>query len=168
MDDFLKERGPPCGRGRDTMLRMLRLGGGLLLAARVASADPCKILIETNDMMKFNTHEMSVPATCSEVEVTLKHTGKLPAKAMGHDWVLTKDSDMSAVINAGLTAGAGHGYLPENDKRIIAATKIVGGGESTTVKFSTSELGRGTHYAFFCTSPGHASTMRGKFLFGEP
>ena len=151
------------------MLTMLRWGGGLLLlAARVASADPCKILIESNDVMRFNVHEMSVPATCSEVEVTLKHTGQLSAKAMGHDWVLAKDSDMLAIVNAGLSAGATHGYLPESDKRIIAATKIVGGGESTTVKFSTSALVRGIRYAFFCTSPGHASLMRGKFLFGEP
>ena len=150
------------------MLRMLRWGGGLLLlAARVASADPCKILIESNDVMRFNMREMSVPATCSEVEVTLKHTGQLSAKAMGHDWVLAKDSDVSAIVNAALAVGAAHSYLPESDRRIIAATKIVGGGESTTVKFSTSALVRGNHYAFFCTSPGHASLMRGKFLFGE-
>ena len=56
--------------------------------------------------------------------------------------------------------------LPENDKRIIAATKVVGGGKSITVKFSTALLVQGARYVFFCTLPGHSSVMRGKFLFG--
>jgi len=100
------------------------------------------------------------------VEVTLKHSGKMSARAMGHDWVLAKDSDVSAIVNAGLAAGPAHGYLPEHDKRIIAATPIVGGGESATVKFATSLLQAGSRYVFFCTSPGHATVMRGRFLVG--
>jgi azurin len=86
---------------------------------------------------------------------------------MGHDWVLARDSDMSAIVNAGLSAGARHGYLPENDKRIIAATKQVGGGESAVVRFSTSLIQQGVRYVFFCTSPGHSTAMRGTFLFGD-
>ncbi|HTL91317.1 MAG TPA: plastocyanin/azurin family copper-binding protein [Steroidobacteraceae bacterium] len=56
--------------------------------------------------------------------------------------------------------------LPEHDARIIAATPIVGGGESATVKFATSLLQAGARYAFFCTSPGHSTVMRGTFKFG--
>ena len=143
------------------------IGAGLLLlTATAAYADPCQITIESNDAMQFNAHEIAVPAECTDVELTLKHAGHLPAKVMGHDWVLAKDSDMSGIVNAGLAAGLAHGFLPENDKRIIAATKVVGGGESTTVKFSTAALSQGERYAFFCTSPGHSAIMRGKFLFG--
>jgi hypothetical protein len=80
--------------------------------------------------------------------------------------VLARDSDVSALVNAGLAAGAVRGYLPESDQRIIAATRIVGGGESTTVKFSTAGLVQGTRYAFFCTAPGHSAMMHGKFEFG--
>ena len=150
------------------MITSLRiLGVCLLLLSRAALADPCKVLIESTDQMRFNLHELTVPVECGEVEVTLKHSGKLSAKAMGHDWVLAKDSDMSAIVNAGLAAGATHGYLPEHDQRIIAATPIVGGGESATVKFATSGLQPGTRYAFFCTSPGHATIMRGTFKFGD-
>jgi len=146
-------------------LRLLG-AGALLLAGGVAYADPCKITIDSNDMMQFSAHELTVPSACTDVEVTLRHSGKLPAKVMGHDWVLAKDSDVSGIVNAGLAAGASRGYLPENDKRIIAATKVVGGGESTTVKFSTAALAQGARYVFFCTSPGHSSVMRGQFLFG--
>ena len=126
--------------------------GVLLLAGGVAYADPCKVTIESNDVMQFSAHEIAVPTDCAAV--------------MGHDWVLAKEADVSAIVDAGRAAGPTHGYLPQNDKRIIAATKVVGGGESTTLQFSTAGLVHGERYAFFCTTPGHASVMHGKFLFG--
>jgi azurin len=149
-----------------TSLRLIG-AGALLLASGLAYADPCKMTIESDDRMQFSAHEMAVPASCNEVVVTLTHAGKLPARVMGHDWVLAKDSDMSAIVNAGLAAGLTHGFLPENDKRIIAATKVVGGGESTTVKFSTAALLQGARYVFFCTAPGHSAVMRGRFVLGD-
>jgi azurin len=150
-----------------TVCKSIGVGAALLVSAAVAHADPCKMVIESNDAMQFNLHEMVVPASCSEVEVSLRHSGQLAAKVMGHDWVLARESDMSAIVNAGMAAGFKHGYLPESDRRIIAATRIVGGGETTTVKFSTTLLQEGMRYAFFCTSPGHSSVMHGTLLFGE-
>jgi len=149
-------------------MSLLRTIGALALlaGARAVYADPCNVTIEGNDMMQFNLREITVPAQCGEVEVRLRHSGKMSARVMGHDWVLARDSDMSAIVNAGLAAGARHGFLPENDKRIIAATGLVGGGESAVVRFSTSMLQQGVRYAFFCTSPGHSTAMRGIFLFG--
>ena len=150
----------------NTTLLGLTGTAALLLASGLVHADPCKVALESNDQMQFSVHELVVPTECTEVEVTLKHSGQLSAKAMGHDWVLAKDSDMSAIVNAGMAAGAAHGFLPEHDKRVIAATAIVGGGESATVKFATSQLQAGARYVFFCTSPGHATVMRGRFIFG--
>jgi azurin len=146
-------------------LRLLG-AGALLLASGLAYADPCKITIESNDQMQYSAHELAVPTECTDVEVTLRHAGKLPAKVMGHDWVLARDADMSGIVNAALAAGAARGYLPENDKRIIAATHLVGGGESSTVKFTTAALVQGARYVFFCTTPGHSTVMHGAFLFG--
>ena len=148
-----------------TLLRLT--GAGLLLASGLAYADPCKLALESNDQMQFSVRDLVAPNECGEVEVTLRHSGQMSARAMGHDWVLAKDSDVSAIVNAGLAAGPAHGYLPEHDKRVIAATAIVGGGESATVKFATSLLQAGSRYVFFCTSPGHATVMRGTFLFGN-
>jgi len=151
---------------KNTTLLRLTGAGLLLLASGLAYADPCKLALESNDQMQFSVHELVVPNECGEVEVTLRHSGKMSARAMGHDWVLAKDSDVSAIVNAGLAAGPAHGYLPEHDKRIIAATPIVGGGESATIKFATSLLQAGSRYVFFCTSPGHATVMRGRLLVG--
>lgn len=140
----------------------------LLLGAAAAQADPCKLTIETGDLMQFNARELTVPANCPQIELTLRNVGKLPAKVMGHDWVLAKESDMPAIVNEGLAAGLAHGFVPANDPRVIAATHLVGGGESTTVQFSTAALVPGGRYSFFCTSPGHSAVMRGRLLFGEP
>lgn len=139
---------------------------GLLLAANVALADKtCTLNIEGNDLIKYNVTELKVPADCTQVEVVLKHVGKLPASAMGHNWVLTKTSDSQAVSSAGVSAGLAKDYLPPDDKRIIAHTKVIGGGETTSVKFPVSKLTKGGDYTFFCSFPGHFALMKGKFIY---
>ncbi len=138
----------------------------LLAAAPFASAKTCSVAIEGNDQMQFNLKEIKIDAGCTQVEVTLSHAGKFPAAAMGHNWVLAKSEDLQAIVNAGATAGLPNNYLPKGDTRIIASTKIVGGGESTSVKFSTAKLTKGGDYSFFCSFPGHWALMHGKFLFG--
>jgi azurin len=149
-----------------TTPRLASLAAVLLLSTVVAHADPCKLSIDSNDAMQYSTREMVVPAGCTDVEISLRHSGQLAAKVMGHDWVLARESDMSAIVNAGMAAGFKHGYLPENE-RVIAATPIVGGGETATITFSTSLLQQGVRYAFFCTSPGHSSVMHGAFVLAD-
>lgn len=144
-------------------MKFLRLLSALvlLLGTRAVLAEPCKLTIEATDQMRFSTQQLTIPSTCSEVELTLRHSGKLSAKVMGHNWVLARAADMSAIVNAGMTAGSQNDFLPHADARIIAATHVVGGGQTSTATFSTSALQDGTQYAFFCTSPGHAAIMRG-------
>ena len=134
--------------------------------ARVHASE-CQVAIAANDLMQFDQKKLTVPASCTEVELTLEHTGKYPVSVMGHDWVLAKTADVTALTSAGKGAGLAHNYLPENDSRVIAATKIVGGGEKTAVKFSTQKLSQGVSYTFFCSTPGHWTQMRGRFAFGE-
>lgn len=105
---------------------------------------------------------MSVPATCKEVTVTLNHTGKLPVTAMGHNWVLASTADYQTVATAGMSAGAENGYLPKDDARVLAHTKLIGGGESSSVTFKTDGLA-GKDLTFFCSFPGHFAMMKGSF-----
>jgi azurin len=148
------------------MIKKLIVGVALLSCANLAlAAKTCNLAIEGNDLMKYNLTEMKVDPDCTEVEVTLKHVGKLAKQTMGHNWVLAKTSDYAAVANAGMAAGLDKDYLPPDDKRIIAHTKVVGGGESTSVKFPVSKLTKGGDYTFFCSFPGHYGLMRGKFIY---
>lgn len=139
-----------------------------LIAATPAQAAPkaCKLEIAGNDMMQFDKKELKVAADCTEVELVLKHTGKLPAAAMGHNWVLTSTADAAAVATAGMSAGPKSDYVVPNDKRVIAFTKVIGGGQTTSVKFAASRLKKGESYTFQCTFPGHSSIMKGKLVYG--
>jgi len=127
-----------------------------------AFASECELNIGATDAMQFTAKDMSVPASCKEVTLTLKHEGKLPVNVMGHNWVLTKSADVTPVANAGMAAGAGNNYVPAGDNRVIAFTKVIGGGESTSVTFATDGLA-GQDLTFFCSFPGHWAIMKGKF-----
>ena len=148
------------------MIKKLIVGLALMLCADLAlAAKTCKLEIEGNDVMKYNLAEMKVAPDCTEVEVILKHVGKLAKATMGHNWVLSKTADFQALANAGIAAGLDKDYLPPDDKRIIAHTKVIGGGETTSVKFPVSKLTKGGDYTFFCSFPGHYGLMRGKFIY---
>ena len=126
-------------------------------------AADCEQIIEGNDALQFNSKSMMVSASCESVTVTLNHTGQLPANIMGHNWVLTKSSDFMPVAQAGGAAGLENDYVPQNDSRVIAYSKIIGGGDSTSVTFSTSDLSSDESYTFFCSFPGHYAIMQGSF-----
>jgi azurin len=121
----------------------------------------CATTIEANDAMQYNVGAITVPASCSALKITLTHTGKMPVAAMGHDVVITKASDMQAVVTDGAAAGLDAGYLKAGDARVIASTKLVGGGETTTVSVPVSKLRGDGPYVFFCSFPGHAAVMKG-------
>ena len=133
------------------------------LSAEAAAAKTCDVAIEGNDAMQFNQKELSVAKDCTEVKVTLKHAGKLPKSAMGHNWVLAAEADMPAVTSGGMQAGVAAEYLPKDMSKVVASTKLVGGGETATTTFKTEALKAGTTYKFFCTFPGHFGAMQGTF-----
>jgi azurin len=140
------------------------VGLALLSAGGLASAANCSIVLDGNDRMQFDQKSVEVSASCARVTVELKHSGKLPKAAMGHNVVITAEADVTPVAQAALKAGAANDYLPTGDKRVIAATKLLGGGESTKITFPGSALKAGGDYAFFCSFPGHSALMRGKVV----
>ncbi|MBS61631.1 azurin [Salinisphaera sp.] len=137
--------------------------GAVFMAGPAAAADSCELSISGNDQMQFNKSELVVPADCDEVTLTLEHTGKMPVAQMGHNWVLSKEADKQAITSEGMQAGLDNEYLPDDDK-IIAHTDLIGGGESSSVTFSTADLKAGGDYSYYCTFPGHSSMMHGKLI----
>lgn len=134
-------------------------GAGAMAASM---AGDCALSIEVGDNIAYSTDTMTAPAACAEVTVTITHTGNLPAVAMGHNWVLVPEDALQAVAQAGQNAGADANYVPDDD-RIIAATSVVGGGESASVTFSLDALQDGVAYRYVCTFPGHWAVMQGTF-----
>lgn len=116
-------------------------------------------IVEAGDDMKFATTELACKAG-SKVEVTIRHTGKMPKASMGHNFVLLAlGADPNLVAKAAMDAPPD--YIPKGDERILAHTKLVGGGESDTVSFTAPAAGT---YTYICTFPGHVTMMQGKLL----
>ena len=137
------------------------------LAAGPVLAATCDVEIESNDAMQFNKSSIAVPASCKQFNVKLKHVGKLPKVAMGHNWVLSKAPDAQGVAADGIPAGLDKAYVKPGDARVIAHTKVIGGGETDSVSFDVSKLKAGDSYAWFCSFPGHASIMKGTLTLSK-
>jgi len=128
-----------------------------------AAAKTCKLSISGNDQMQYNKSKLVVGADCDKVKLTLKHSGQMAKKSMGHNWVLTKTGDYKDVAKKASEVGLNNGYIPDDD-RIITHTDLIGGGEKTSVTFDVSALESGGDYTFFCSFPGHYSLMNGKLV----
>ena len=125
-----------------------------------ARAATCSADLEGNDMMKYSLTNIDVPKSCANFTINLKHTGKMAKNVMGHNVVVTKTADMAGVNSDGVKAGLPNNYIKADDARVIAHSKVVGGGESTSVTFPVAKLGADPT-SFFCSFPGHAALMKG-------
>lgn len=134
----------------------------LLVMSSPVFAQQCETTVASTDQMTYLQKEVSVSRSCKQFTVTLQHTGRMPAAAMGHNWVLSKTSDVQAIATDGIAAGSAKSYLKEDDSRVVAHTKVIGGGESTSVTFNVSELSPAESYTYFCSFPGHSALMKGQ------
>lgn len=127
------------------------------------AAQNCSADINSDDAMKYDKSVIVADGACKEFTVNLTHSGKLARDVMGHNWVLGKAEDVQGIAMDGMQAGLANNYIKPGDQRVIAFTKIIGGGEKTSVTFPLDKLEPKTVYTFFCSFPGHWSVMRGTF-----
>ena len=118
------------------------------------------VLIGTNDVMKYSIKSFKVKAG-QKIKLTLKHTGKLDKKVMGHNVVFLKNGVKLSDFGAKAAASKDNDYIPENSSEILAHTKMIGGGETTTIAFVAPEKGT---YDFICSFPAHFAIMKGKLI----
>jgi len=135
-----------------------------LLFSAEADAGSCAVTVEVRDALEFSLKEITVDSSCESFSLTLKHVGKMPASSMGHNWVLTKTQDFEGAVTDGQMSGMDNDFVKPGDERVLAATKVIGGGEETTISFDPSMLEPGGDYTFFCSFPAHFVLMRGKLI----
>ena len=132
-------------------------------ASPEAPADGKRVIVLTaDDTMKFNLAEIHAKPG-EALRITLKNTGRMPKQAMAHNWVLLQpmaDSDFTAFAMA--ASGKAPDYLPADRAQVLAATKLLGAGESDTIEI-TAPATPG-EYPFLCTFPGHFALMKGKLI----
>ena len=115
--------------------------------------------VENN--LEWDKESLSVRAGS---EVTLTLVNNATSATLQHNWTFVQMGTEDGVATAGLTAGADNDWVPPDDDRVIANTKLVDGGDSGQVTFTAPTAGT---YAFVCTFPGHSATMRGVFEVTE-
>ena len=122
--------------------------------------DVNKIVITSDDYMKFNTSKITVKSG-KLVKLTLKHIGRLDVQVMGHNFVLLKDKvDIVEFANKAAMASKNQ-YIPVDSNEVIVYTDMIGGGQETTIEFLPPKKGV---YDFICSFPGHYAMMKGKFI----
>jgi azurin len=172
MDDLLPSIASTGGGRRKTddkdrtIMRWI-LGAALAatpLFSGEAEARSCAVTVEVRDALVFSLNEITVDSRCESFSLTLKHIGNMPASSMGHNWVLTRTEDFDGAVTDGQRSGADNHFVKPGDERVLAATKVIGGGDETTISFDPSILEPGGDYTFFCSFPAHFVLMRGKLI----
>ena len=128
-----------------------------------ADMGACSTDLSGNDAMQFSTKEIAIPATCQQFTIRFKHAGSMPKASMGHNVVVAKTSDLNGVIKDGMKAGPAADYVKAGDERVLAKTKLLGGGESDSLTLDVAAI-KAAPYSFVCTFPGHTGSMRGTIV----
>ncbi|MDR7210553.1 azurin [Flavobacterium piscis] len=119
------------------------------------------LVIEGNDQMQFSANELKAVAG-KPITLTLKHVGRIPKEAMGHNLVILQEGTDEAAFAAKAIEAKITDYIPASEKAsIIAHTKLIGGGEEDTIEFTIDKKGT---YNFLCTFPGHVAVMKGVLI----
>ncbi|WP_068596902.1 plastocyanin/azurin family copper-binding protein [Vaginella massiliensis] len=116
------------------------------------------VVITGNDNMKFDKTEFTVKVN-QEVSIELKNVGVMEKEVMGHNLViLNQGVDVEAFAKAA-EAEVATEYIPASlADNIFAHTKLLGPGESETIKVTFTESG---DYTYLCTFPNHHLYMKG-------
>ena len=116
--------------------------------------------ITADDNMRYNLEAFTVPVG-GQVKLKLVNIGKMPIASMGHNLVVL-EADVN--VNKFATDAASareNDYIPlKYAAEIIAATKLLGPGQSDIINF-TAPVEPG-EYIFLCSFPAHLyAGMRG-------
>lgn len=128
-------------------------------ASGAAIVADCATTLEGNDAMQYNASSIAVPKDCTQFTIRLDHVGRMPIAAMGHDVVVSSEADMPGILADGMAVAPDH--LKPGDARVIAATRMIGGGETASVTFDTAKIATSGPFVFFCSFPGHSALMKG-------
>ncbi len=123
---------------------------------------PVFVIKAVKDELRYDTKQIIVAAG-KDFEVKFENPDLIP-----HNVVFVQPGTLQAVAESVQTQAPdkldsqGRAYVPANDNRVLAATKMIEAGKSETLKL-TAPSAEGT-YPFLCTFPGHWSVMRGELI----
>lgn len=91
-----------------------------------------------------------------EIRISMRTVSNLPPTAMSHNFVvLTQEANSDEFARSSLQAADNEYISPDHEDWVIAATDMLGEGESDTITFTVPD--EPGEYQFVCTFPGHYS-----------
>jgi len=123
-------------------------------------AAPRVVHIDVGDSMKFSV--VTISARPGEMlKVVLKGIGQMPKVAMGHNFVLLrKGADPKKFVDVSINARDTEFIAPSVKDQMLAATRLVGPGETAETTFAAPK--QPGDYVYLCSFPGHyALGMKG-------
>lgn len=131
-------------------------------AAAPATTEPITLELSAGDDMKYDKDVLEAKAG-QEVTLNFHHTGKMTKEQMGHDFVLLKEGTDVDAFGQACAANKDHDKLPASQiDNVLAHTDLIGGGESTQIKFTAPTVPG--NYTYVCSFPGHYGSMKGTFI----
>jgi azurin len=129
-------------------------------AAKAAAGGARTIEITASETMKYDVTEITAKPG-EKLHVVLKAVGSMPKIAMGHNFVLLKTGTAPMDVSNAAFNARETDFVPASMKdKILASTKLAGGGETVDVTFTAPA--RPGKYDYLCTFPGHfAAGMKG-------
>ncbi len=118
-----------------------------------------RVILNSFDNMIYDKNKIEVNSG-KNIILTLNHKGKVSKEFMGHNFVLLKKGVNVDEYAKKAVLAKSNDYIPNSDEA-IAYTKMLGGGESTTISFLAPKAGI---YTYICTFPGHYMMMRGELI----
>lgn len=123
---------------------------------RFAVAEADEGLVTGGSSGQFMILESIEASPGEELRISLRTVSNLPPTAMSHNFVvLSQDADADQFARASLQAADNEYISPDYEEWVIAATDMLGDGESDTITFTVPD--EPGEYLFICTFPGHYS-----------
>jgi len=125
----------------------------LQLIADPGSDTVREITVKGTDNMKFDA--TLIEAEPGEtVRITLVVESNLPKASMAHNIaILDQNVDTEEFVMASMTEKDNEYIALSFEENVIAATEMIGGGETSTIEFTVPETPG--DYDYVCTFPGH-------------
>lgn len=116
------------------------------------------IQVTGNDQMQYSLKAFEVAAG-SDVVVVMTNVGTLAKEVMGHNLTILNPGTVVADFAIKAMAAKETGFIPATETAsILAHTRLLGPGESDTLRFTAPAAGE---YPYLCTFPGHFAVMQG-------
>lgn len=117
------------------------------------SNDVRTITIIGQDNMQFS--ETLIEAEPGEtIRIVLEVKSNMPKTAMAHNVAIVDQGvNMEEFVLASMGEADNEYIAPSYEEEVIAATEMIGGGETSTIEFTVPD--NPGDYAYVCTFPGH-------------